>query len=329
MFTLKIITTDPTFMLWKSLPDKLQEIKETLETSKNSKWHISVEYRDLVPEVVNGYITHAWFDSIRDNLSDFVLLHMSEQQRLDFGIKPSLRGVRQNDKDDIGEMYVWAGERTRRGRYNQFVQTTLHEIRHEICRGTNTPDDTHELHGAGGDIRPHFAGFNMDAYRPRRQKFNKVLRSALIELIGRLTPKKNYPKYPDTLRPLVQRKADQLVAAFDAVGIPIRIVEGVRSCERQDKLYAQGRTEPGNIVTNARCGESLHQYGVAVDFVFRKEGYNATDAQWETLGRAGEALGLEWGGRWKSFPDKPHFQLRLGYKLKHFQRNEVDYSLYD
>lgn len=329
MLSLKIITTEPTTLLWKSLPEKLQEIKDTLETAQNSKWHVSIEYRDLTPEVKNGRITHAWFDNTFGELNDMVALHMGDEQRTQWGIKPTLRGSNHVDNDDIGEMYFWADEKTKRGRYNQFVQTLLHEVRHELCRGIGIPDDTHALHGQGNDIRPHFASFNMDAYRPKRQTLTKLLRRSLIELIERLTPAKTYPQFPDKLRPLVQRKADQMVAAFQAAGMPIRIVEGVRSCERQDALYAQGRTKPGNIVTNAKCGDSYHQYGVAVDFVFRKEGYGATDEQWEILGRAGEALGFEWGGRWKSFPDKPHFQLTLGHKLKDFKRNTVDWSKFE
>ena len=327
MLSVKIITTDPQTLLWKSLSSKLKEIKDALDTAKNANWYVSIEYRDLKPEVVNGRITHKWFDDTFGELNDFIVLHMSDAQRTEWGVKPTLRGSNQVDHDDIGEMYVWADENTKRGRYNQFIQTILHELRHEICRGIGVEDDTHELHGQSGDIRPHFATFNMDAYRPQRQTLTKLLRRSLIEIIERLTPAPSYPQFPDELRPLVQRKADQMVAAFQAAGMPIRIVEGVRSCERQDALYAQGRTKPGNIVTNARCGDSYHQYGVAVDFVFRKEGYGATKEQWELLGRVGEALGFEWGGRWKSgFVDRPHFEMTLGYKLKQFRRNEVDWS---
>lgn len=326
MFTLKIYTTDKSLLLWPTLDDKLTSIKTALESAKNSQWHISIEYKDWTPEVVNERITHRWFDSIRGNLNDFVVLHMSEQKRKAFGIKPSLRGSNHIDKDSIGEMYMWADEDTKRGHFNQFVQTMLHEIRHEICRGTKTPDNTHELHGQNRDIRPHFKEFDMADYRPRRQALTKTLRQALIAIVKKLVPKKKYKKYPDELRPLVQEKADMLVAAFAAAGKPIRITEGVRSCARQDALYAQGRTKPGNIVTNARCGESMHQYGIAFDVVFREEGYNVSDAQWEALGYAGEAIGLEWGGRWPGFVDRPHFQMKLGHTMADLQSDNVDWS---
>lgn len=89
---------------------------------------------------------------------------------------------------------------------------------------------------------------------------------------------------------------------------------GLRTFAEQDELYAQGRTKPGNIVTNARGGESYHNYGLAVDIVPTdqngKPTWQASQAVWETIGRAGERQGLEWGGRWGSFPDTPHFQFR-------------------
>ena len=110
------------------------------------------------------------------------------------------------------------------------------------------------------------------------------------------------------------------------LGHPVRITEGYRSMERQQELYNQGRTTPGNIVTNAKAGESFHNYGVAVDFVFRKEGYNASEELWQTLGAIGKSQGFEWGGDWAKFVDKPHFSMTLGYSLEDFKLGKVDYS---
>lgn len=117
-----------------------------------------------------------------------------------------------------------------------------------------------------------------------------------------------------------------IIAEMERLGHAVRIVEGFRTLEKQTQLYNQGRTTPGSIVTNAKAGESFHNYGVAVDFVFRKEGYNATQKQWEMLGRVGKAQGFEWGGDWKQFVDRPHFELRLGYSLSDFQNNRIDWS---
>ena len=124
------------------------------------------------------------------------------------------------------------------------------------------------------------------------------------------------------LVPLVQRKADELIALAASKGMPIRITEASRSKERQDELYAQGRTKPGNIVTNAKGGESIHQYKCAFDVVFTKTGY---EGDWDTLGALGKSIGLEWGGDWK-FKDRPHFQMTLGYTLADFQKNDIDWN---
>ncbi len=58
----------------------------------------------------------------------------------------------------------------------------------------------------------------------------------------------------------------QAVKAKLAPNCAIRIVQGLRTIAEQDALYAQGRTKPGKIVTNARGGSSYHNYGVAIDF---------------------------------------------------------------
>ena len=56
-------------------------------------------------------------------------------------------------------------------------------------------------------------------------------------------------------------------ADLKAQGITVMVTSGYRSFAEQNALYAQGRTKPGNIVTNAKGGQSLHNYGLAVDVV--------------------------------------------------------------
>lgn len=142
--------------------------------------------------------------------------------------------------------------------------------------------------------------------------------------------KKKPDMIPNSLLPLVQRKADAMVAEMARLGHQVRIVEGYRSIARQNILYAQGRTKSGAIVTNAKGGESLHNYGVSIDFVFRKEGYNASSTLWQLLGKVGKLQGFEWGGDWKGgFVDKPHFELKLGHTLADFQKGRVNYSKYN
>jgi peptidoglycan L-alanyl-D-glutamate endopeptidase CwlK len=106
----------------------------------------------------------------------------------------------------------------------------------------------------------------------------------------------------------------------------IRIAQGLRTIPEQDALYAQGRTKPGKIVTNARGGSSYHNYGLAVDFVLIVDGKTAswdmkTDwdgdkvADWMEIVKIFQDNGWEWGGNWKSLKDYPHFQKTFGYSI--------------
>jgi D-alanyl-D-alanine dipeptidase len=61
----------------------------------------------------------------------------------------------------------------------------------------------------------------------------------------------------------VRNAADKLAAA----GTYILVVSGLRTAAQQNALYEQGRTAPGHIVTNAKAGQSMHNYGLAVDVV--------------------------------------------------------------
>lgn len=96
-------------------------------------------------------------------------------------------------------------------------------------------------------------------------------------------------------------------------GLKIGIGECLRTAAEQDALYAQGRTKPGSIVTNAKGStySSQHQWGVAVDF-YRNDGkgaYNQADGFFDKAGALAKTAGLGWGGDWKSPVDKPHLYL--------------------
>lgn len=87
---------------------------------------------------------------------------------------------------------------------------------------------------------------------------------------------------------------------------------GMRTHEEQERLYAQGRSTPGRIVTHAPPGSSLHEYGHAVDFGFVDDVAREMDwAEWRFV-RLGEILlryGIEWGGTWPGRQrDMPHGQ---------------------
>lgn len=118
-------------------------------------------------------------------------------------------------------------------------------------------------------------------------------------------------KVISTLLPEVQPMARALVQKSAANGIKIKIISGLRTYEEQDKLYAQGRTAPGNIVTKAKGGYSNHNFGIAFDVgVFEGAKYLPESPKYKAVGVLGMELGLEWGGNWKTLIDQPHFQLR-------------------
>jgi peptidoglycan LD-endopeptidase CwlK len=114
-----------------------------------------------------------------------------------------------------------------------------------------------------------------------------------------------------TLLPEVRPYARALVTKAAVAGITIKVISALRTYKEQDALYAQGRSRPGKIVTNARGGYSNHNFGIAFDIgVFEGGSYLPESEKYKAVGVIGSDLGLEWGGNWKNFKDAPHFQLR-------------------
>ena len=114
------------------------------------------------------------------------------------------------------------------------------------------------------------------------------------------------------LHPALAVAVRAMVADLATKGTVVEVVQGLRTFAEQDDLYAKGRTTPGPIVTQARGGESNHNFGLAVDlcpFTNGTPDWNAPMSVWAAIGASAEAQGLEWGGQWKKFLDKPHVQL--------------------
>jgi peptidoglycan L-alanyl-D-glutamate endopeptidase CwlK len=123
-----------------------------------------------------------------------------------------------------------------------------------------------------------------------------------------------------------QRAARKFLNAVDtaglSAGLTVRIISGSRTFDEQNKLFEQGRTTPGDVVTNARGGQSNHNFGIAWDVgIFNSDGAyiddlikkkkmtsKAVDAEYKKVGALGKRMGLFWGGDW-SKPDFPHFQM--------------------
>lgn len=111
------------------------------------------------------------------------------------------------------------------------------------------------------------------------------------------------------VQPFIRERAVRFFDTMESMGLRPRVVQGFRTTEEQNALYAQGRSTKGKIVTNARGGESFHNYGLAIDIAFLNDDGSVDFNVSEEIGKLGESFGFEWGGRWKKFLDKPHFQI--------------------
>ena len=130
----------------------------------------------------------------------------------------------------------------------------------------------------------------------------------------------------DDLLPPVRARARAFLDACAAAGIDVLITSTLRDVEAQNALYAQGRTAPGKIVTNARGGDSWHNWGCAIDFVPMLNG----KCQWNDLalfercGELAEASGLLWAGRWTGqLREMAHCQFTGGLTLADFKAGKT------
>ncbi len=123
------------------------------------------------------------------------------------------------------------------------------------------------------------------------------------------------------LHPELQKKAALLKKECKEQGISILFSECLRTRSEQDALYAQGRTTPGSVVTNAKGStySSQHQWGIAIDFYIdmdidgdgdkKYEAFNKSTGMFERVGSVAKSIGLGWGGDWSSIKDRPHLYL--------------------
>lgn len=144
-----------------------------------------------------------------------------------------------------------------------------------------------------------------------------------------------------TLLPPVQLLGRSLLLLLEAENFNAKIISGTRSYDEQDKLYHQGRTTPGDIVTWAVGGKSNHNFGLAFDIgLFRPDGsyINKDIKPYKEVGKlVKESLttpplamdlapnlsmvALEWGGDWPGKKaDYPHYQLSLSWTTEQVRR---------
>jgi peptidoglycan L-alanyl-D-glutamate endopeptidase CwlK len=123
------------------------------------------------------------------------------------------------------------------------------------------------------------------------------------------------------LNPKVTAMASEFINRCKAAGIDVIITSTYRDIESQNALYEQGRSLPGKKVTNAKGGQSYHNWKVAFDFcpiVNGKAAWSDT-ALFTKCGEIAESVGLEWAGRWVKFKELAHCQYTGGLKLADFQ----------
>jgi len=116
------------------------------------------------------------------------------------------------------------------------------------------------------------------------------------------------------LRPEMRRLVDPFLDELTAAGIDYIVTCTLRTFGEQMDCWNQGRLTPGPIVTNAKPGQSAHNYGMAIDIVPSINGKPDWDGKhpiWQTIGDFGQARGLEWyGAPGSAFVEFPHFQLK-------------------
>ncbi len=151
----------------------------------------------------------------------------------------------------------------------------------------------------------------------------------------------------EDLHPHVQPKADRFISECKKSGIDIIVISTYRDIPCQNALFAQGRTTAGNpcncggkvnpvgtckkhplglVVTDARGGDSFHNYCRALDaapIVHGKIVWNNAQ-RWECIGAVAKACGLDWAGDWKKFKETDHFQFTDGLTLADFKAGRTE-----
>jgi hypothetical protein len=110
------------------------------------------------------------------------------------------------------------------------------------------------------------------------------------------------------LRPDVAANVRIGVKALSDMGFPVGFSSTYRNDEQQAYLYEQGRTRPGQIVTNSRV-TTFHGARLAFDVFQNVKGKEWSDnAFWTAASAVFKGLGFSWGYDWATFKEKPHFQ---------------------
>lgn len=127
------------------------------------------------------------------------------------------------------------------------------------------------------------------------------------------------------LHPKVALMCNQFIQKCDAAGIDVIITSTYRDFESQTALFNQGRTTAGKKVTNAKAGQSFHNFQVAFDFVpvINGKAMWMDEGLFTKCGIIAESCGLEWAGRWNKFKELAHCQYTGSLTLRDFQQGKT------
>lgn len=314
---------------WKDLPSRVDALAAVLSSKLPAKVDISIILKDYgdIPADANGRITAAFLDKTLavGKEYDGACLLVSLSDRKKYGLKPTLRGHYLRDEDGYVEFWVASDRLTKRKGKPQFEETFKHELCHGLYHWLGVPRTTDETRHLPGHDNTHY--FH-DA--------EGSLDGAFAEIRAAWPKPKPVPKEDANLAGLVpaaKRAALKLRRYAREGGIPIRYTAGRRTSADQAFEYAKGRTAPGKIATNAKPGQSDHEYGVAVDFCFegktQAECYpRDDDPKWRNLWAIASVCGFDdWGGLWKPNGwDKPHLAVTKGKSWRDFSKPGFDWT---
>jgi hypothetical protein len=144
--------------------------------------------------------------------------------------------------------------------------------------------------------------------KPSESEDDSSLKPATTEQMPPSWEKRSKPKIESLLHTSFQGQMKNLISGmWTKHGIDIGIASTTRGAAEQNALKEKGASK-------AEFGESLHNYGAAADVFFNTHGKDGIyDGPWDKLSSMGKGLGMRWGGDWKSFQDKPHFQADMNW----------------
>lgn len=136
-----------------------------------------------------------------------------------------------------------------------------------------------------------------------------------------------------TLHESIQDDVTSFINLCKLRGYDIRVTQAMRTKYEQDALYAIGRRFSDGVVisidsskkvTNVPGTFSYHNYGLAFDICEIKKGKAFWDIDYNTIVPIAKDLGFEWGGDFKNWQDKPHFQKTYGYTCSQLQNGAIN-----